>query len=206
MSIALIKAGSEAEARDELHLCRLLILLGNADARKTSTTTKRKAVEGITKLAKLDFLLRYPTYLERALIANNKKVDALKIEGRERTSIEAKMIRFRYGPWDPRYRRWLGLLSARNLVTLGVEGRTIQIGLTDSGRSLSATLATNPAFADLSKRSAIVTKAFGSLTATKIKDLVYEIFPELLDMRWGEEILTQSIDWGHGGATPVIEN
>ena len=78
--------------------------------RKTTPDTKAKAVKGITKLAKLDFLLRYPTCLERALHFVNTLRTPIrrKSQPRERTSIESKMIRFRYGRGDPRYRRWLG--------------------------------------------------------------------------------------------------
>ena len=44
------------------------------------------------------------------------------------------MVRFRYGPWDERYRRWIGLLVARNLVTTYVRGHTVHVGLTERGR------------------------------------------------------------------------
>jgi hypothetical protein len=122
MSLRLIKAVAETENLDDFHLGRLLVLLGSADARRSTAITKAKAVEGITKLAKLDFLLRYPTCLERALGELGKDPTEAAVHPRERTSIEAKMVRFRYGPWDARYRRWLGLLVARGLVTLGVAG------------------------------------------------------------------------------------
>src|SRR5580700_8564735 len=110
MSLRLVNAVADSENRDDLHLARLLVLLGSADARRTTPITKAKAVEGITKLAKLDFLLRYPTCLERALSELGRDPREAQVQPRERTSIEAKMVRFRYGPWDGRYRRWLGLL------------------------------------------------------------------------------------------------
>ena len=68
MSLGLLKAAARAESSDGLHLMRLLILLRCADKRGRMP----KPVEGITKLAKLDFLLRYPVYLERALIQLGK--------------------------------------------------------------------------------------------------------------------------------------
>ena len=135
MSLRLVKAAADSENDDSLHLARLLLLLGSADARKTTAITKARAVEGITKLAKMDFLLRYPTCLERVLAILDKSSEDVAVQERERTSIESKMIRFRYGPWDARYRRWLGLLSSRGLVRLAVEGNTIVIGLTDAGRA-----------------------------------------------------------------------
>ncbi|KAK0332333.1 hypothetical protein LTR94_025312, partial [Friedmanniomyces endolithicus] len=120
---------------------RLLVLLRCADKRGRTP----KPVEGITKLAKLDFLLRYPVYLERALVARGKSPDAVHLSPRERTTVETRMIRFRYGPWDGRYRRWLSLLSARGLVTLSLSGRKIEIGLTDAGRAAPERVADLPA-------------------------------------------------------------
>jgi hypothetical protein len=49
------------EGDDSLHLGRLLVLLEAFGGRRGD-----QPIEGLTKLAKLDFLLRYPVYLERA--------------------------------------------------------------------------------------------------------------------------------------------
>ena len=189
MSLRLLKTLADTENGDDLHVSRLLILLESADARKRTPETKAKAVEGITKLAKLDYLLRYPTSLERALKRLNKDAADVQVLPRERTSIEAKMIRFRYGPWDARYRRWLGLLHARDLVTLGVTGNTIEIGLTDRGREVAGTLRLNPLNADLARRSDLTIAAVGSMSATRLKDFVYETIPEIIDMKWGEALM-----------------
>jgi hypothetical protein len=188
MTLRLVQAVAETEQLDDFHLSRLIVLLGSADNRKQTASTKAKAVEGITKLAKLDFLLRYPTYLERALTAVQQSPDLARVEPRERTSIETKMVRFRYGPWDSRYRRWLGLLSARGLVRLGLEGNTVIIGLTDTGRELARALRHHREFALLAERSDVVVRAVGGMPGTKLKNFVYRVFPEITDMKWGEEI------------------
>lgn len=185
MSLSVLKAAADTENADGLHLARLLVLLRSADKRGKSTP---KPVEGITKLAKLDFLLRYPVYLERALAALNKSPAEAAVLPRERTTVETKMIRFRYGPWDGRYRRWLSLLSSRGLITLSLSGRKIEIGLTGRGRTLADELATRPAFKDFATRGAVVMKAVGAMSATKLKDFVYEIVPEITGMKWGAEI------------------
>ncbi|VVT10008.1 conserved hypothetical protein [Sphingomonas sp. EC-HK361] len=188
MSLRLVQAVAETENLDDFHLGRLLVLLASADARKSTPSTKAKAVEGITKLAKLDFLLRYPTALERALIELGRDPADAKVQPRERSSIEAKMVRFRYGPWDARYRRWLGLLAARGLVILGLQGNTVQIGLSDAGRVLAAEFQADPLFADLARRADVVMKAVGPMSATRLKDFVYVAIPEIVDMKWGREI------------------
>src|ERR1700722_711781 len=184
MSLRLVKAVAETENLDDFHLARLLVLLGSADARKTNPITKARAVEGITKLAKMDFLLRYPTCLERVLSKLDRQPSDVAVHDRERTSIETKMIRFRYGPWDARYRRWLGLLSSRGLVRLAVEGNTVVIGLTGSGRGLAEIINKNGLFSELVRRSDLTVKAVGSMSATRLKDFVYEAVPEITDMKW----------------------
>ncbi len=174
MSLRLVKAAAESENDDSLHLARLLILLGSADARKTNPITKARAVEGITKLAKMDFLLRYPTCLERVLTKLDRQPADVAVQ--------------EYGPWDARYRRWLGLLSSRGLVRLAVDGNTVVIGLTDAGRALAETIKSNVLFSELARRSDLTVKAVGSMSATRLKDFVYEAIPEITDMKWGEEI------------------
>ena len=185
MSLSVLKAAADAENADGLHLARLVVLLRSADKRGKGGP---KPVEGITKLAKLDFLLRYPVYLERALMALNKSPAEAAVLARERTTVETKMIRFRYGPWDGRYRRWLSLLSSRGLIIVSLSGRKIEIGLTDRGRILADDLTARPAFADFATRAAVVMKAVGAMPATKLKNFIYEIVPEITGMRWGAEI------------------
>jgi hypothetical protein len=184
MSMRLVRAVAETENLDDFHLSRLLILLRSFDSHRGN----QKTVEGIMKLAKLDFLVRYPTYFERSLAALGKNPDDVGVEQRERTSIESTMIRFRYGPWDSRYRRWLGLLMARQLVTLSVQGRTIHVGLTERGRDVADTFRADSLYATVSARSDLLSKTVGKMSATKLKDFVYQVFPELVDMKWGAEI------------------
>jgi hypothetical protein len=182
MSLELIRFAARAENSDELHMARLLLLL------KAFERGKDKKVEGIMKLAKLDFLLRYPNCLEKVLTQKNIKLEQADIQDYERNTVETKMIRFRYGPWDNRYRRWLGLLIAKGLVIAYVEGKTIYVGLTEQGKIIANNVADSPDFEVLDKRSQLIIKAVGNLTATKLKEFVYETFPEILDKKWGEDI------------------
>ena len=182
MALELVRAVAMAENSDAFHLGRLLLLMLAFD------DTKAQSIDGITKLAKLDFLLRYPNCLERALAAVKRSVEEADIQDYERTTIESKMIRFKYGPWDNRYRRWIGLLVARGLIKVDLEKRTIRLSLTDKGREVAATFSQDSAYSDLKLRSQIVKQAFGKLSSSKIKDFIYTTFPELADMKWGEEI------------------
>ncbi len=182
MSIRLIKSVAETEKADDLHLVRLLLLLREADLKSGKT------IAGIMKLAKLDFLLRYPNCLERVLVEKGKKTERANIQNYERTSIESKMIRFRYGPWDKRYRRWIGILIAKGLVVSYKKGKTIHVGLTDQGRSLSEELLQEESFQDLAIRSNEIIKTVGSMSATGLKDFIYKVFPEIISLKWGEDI------------------
>ena len=99
MSLKLVHLAAEIECSDEFHVARLILLLKAAAGRSD------KPIKGIMKLAKMDFLLRYPNCLARVLKAIGKEAKAQEIPTEELNTIEARMIRFRYGPWDKRYRR-----------------------------------------------------------------------------------------------------
>jgi len=183
MSLRIVRAAAEAENSDDFHLSRLLVLLRAAGGRKNA-----KTIAGITKLAKLDFLLRYPTCLERALRSIHNSPERAQVKEHERISIESKMIRFRYGPWDGRYRRWIALLVAKGLAETYVQVNTVHVHLTPQGIEVADRLRELPDFADIDERSQVIASVFGGLSAMRIKDFVYETFPELLSMKWGEDI------------------
>ena len=149
---------------------------------------KSRPVEGLTKLAKLDFLLRYPNCLERALASAGKDSRKAEVAEFERTTIESKMIRFRYGPWDHRYRRWVALMAAQGLVAINVKGKTVELWPTPDGKAVASVLADQESLEDLVARAKIVAKSFGNRSGMDLKNFIYVTFPELTDMKWGEEI------------------
>lgn len=184
MALELVQALARTELDDNLHMARLLMLL----AAGTNRDGKAKPIDGVTKLAKLDFLLRYPNCLERALRASNKSTAPARINEFERTTIESKMVRFRYGPWDHRYRRWIALLVSKGLLHAWVEGRTVKIQLTERGQQSAAQLSDSEDLHDISDRAKLVVRSFGSMSGTALKDFVYATFPEITNMRWGDPI------------------
>jgi len=182
MSLKVVHLAAKIENADDFHLARLLLLL-RAGAGRSS-----KPVQGIMKLAKMDFLLRYPNCLVRVLRALGKQQATESISEEERNTIEARMIRFRFGPWDKRYRRWIGLLVSRGLAHAYLDGRTVNVKLTDAGHEIANQLASRNEFEPLAVRSRLIASAVGSFSATKLKGFIYEVFPEIVDMRWGKEI------------------
>jgi hypothetical protein len=170
------------EEDDNIHLGRLLILLATF-AEKDGTGT----IGGLTKLAKLDFLLRYPVYLERALQAKNASAKDMNIAEYERKSVESSMVRYRYGPWDFRYRRFINLLVAKGLAKVEIKGKTIDAGLTPKGVNTAKTLAQDERFHDIVGRAKILKRYF-NLSGTNLMKFIYKTFPEIVTLRLGEEI------------------
>jgi len=189
VSLKIVQTAAAVETSDEFNEARLLLLLW-ASAGRSQTP---KPLDGIMKLAKMDFLLRYPNMLVRALkaIAGEKSTAtkaAAAIPEEDLDTIEARMIRFRYGPWDPRYRRWLSILVAKGLAHVFHEGRTVKILLTEKGNELAVQLSKTDAFGALAKRAKTVNLAVGDMAPTRITGFVYKIAPELVDMKWGGRI------------------
>jgi hypothetical protein len=182
MSLRSIHLAAKIENTDDFHIARLLLLLNAAGGRSA------KPMKGIMKLAKMDFLLRYPNCLVKALYSFGKYKELQTISEAERNTIEARMIRFRFGPWDKRYRRWISLMVSRGLANTYLDGKTVNVKLTDNGREIAFHLADLPEFESLSVRSHLVSTIVGNYSATKLKNYIYELFPEIIGMRWGKEI------------------
>ena len=183
MSFRIVRAAIAAEKESMLHEARLLLLLAGCSHRGDGS------IEGFTKLAKLDFFLRYPVYFERAVKKLRRRPPEVPMLPHERNTVESKMIRFRYGPWDPRYRSWIGILTAKGLVNARGEGRgSVHLTLTESGRDVAETLALLPDFSDLAARANLVGQVAGGQTGNHLKELVYETVPEIGGMTWGEQI------------------
>ena len=189
MTLRLIKTAARIEASDEFHEARLLLLLNAAGGR----AEQPRPVDGIMKVAKMDFLLRYPNCLQRAIAAIKdadvpRFVKAAQIPEEQMNTIEGQMIRYRFGPWDKRYRRWLSILGAKKLATVHKEGRTIKVQLTIRGRELANELADLPEFVPIVERARLVVGAVGYMPATRLKDFIYQTFPEIVGMSLGETI------------------
>jgi hypothetical protein len=164
---------AEGEAR--------LLLLINAFSRQ------QEGLQGRTKLAKLDFLLRYPEFFERALIAKGVDPDSAAAATSERNPVELRMVRFRYGPWDPSYFALLGSLIGRGLVEVIPYSRGLGYRATDKGKSLARDLSSEPAFEQLATRSELLKRHFNQTGAT-LKQMVYDLFPEVTTAAWREAL------------------
>jgi hypothetical protein len=159
---------------------RLLLLI---DAFSSPTTT----LEGRTKLAKLDFLIRYPAFLRRALRVRNVPAD-LPDPSPEEYTIAQRMVRFRYGPWDPAYYALLGSLLGRGLIETIPQVRYVGFRVTAKGHMLAEQLAESEAWSDTVARLRLLKRAFPTQGGTFLKDFIYKHFPEVTQATWGESL------------------
>jgi hypothetical protein len=174
---------SSLEKDENIHLGRLLLLLHIFNGEN-----RAGEIEGLTKLAKLDFFLRYPVYLQRAMQISGKELKRGVPQEYERMSVEAKMVRFRYGPWDFRYRRFLNTLIGKRFAYIRQEGRSYYLGITDEGVQAALKLELNPAFADLIDRAKTIKSNF-NFSGTWLMRFIYKNFPEIGSLQYGHEIL-----------------
>lgn len=122
--------------RDPLvvHIARVLLLID-------TFTGKSAVLRGLPKLARLDFLLRFPVYLEALLDERGRPLPfALRPTYHERRAPEAALIRWKYGPWDHRYYPMLGRLVGQALVQADITGGILVLRTTDNGRQAAASL------------------------------------------------------------------
>lgn len=180
----LVKEIAVLDADSELHAARLLILIS-----AFSGENQDNSIEGLTKLAKLDFLLRYPVMLERALEAKSRSMKELLLERYERLSVESEMVRYRFGPWDHRYREFLNILAAKGLISIKLEGRKVVISLSTRGYSLAEELEEKLLFQPYARRSKLLKRHF-DLKATTLMQFIYETFPEVISLRSNQRIPT----------------
>jgi DNA-binding PadR family transcriptional regulator len=146
----------------ELHGARLLLLL------KLCGIAGR--IEGLTKLAKMDFFVRYPAFFERLAVPS-----AANAQSRTST-VESSMIRHHYGPWDKRYYQILPFLEARDLISITKVGSAYVFRLTERGKRMAGELEKLPEFTGQVEQMKSVKRVLGQRSGTAIKKLIYELF------------------------------
>jgi hypothetical protein len=173
-------AGSSILADDilEFHAARLLLLIRFCG--------KKSCIEGLTKMAKLDFFVRYPQFF--ATICDN-----LQSSVTPSTSVmESAMIRYHYGPWDRRYYQVLGYLEGRQLIEVARHSGKgpFYLCLTEKGKKTAEGLASSPSFSELIEQMKRVKKALGNRTGSSLKKLIYDTFSNEVSLRGlGERII-----------------
>ena len=173
------------------HAARLLLLIRFCGKPRTGSPGALTGIEGRTLLAKLDFFLRYPAYLKRAAEILKKDLsneDLGLIQDDEVHSVESRMVRYLYGPWDHVYYPALAYLIGKELVTTEVRGGTEVFRLTPMGWDVAGQLAQEPAYGDLARRADTAYRLFRQYKGSGLKGFIYDYFPEVVNRGLGAMI------------------
>ncbi len=162
----------------EFHAARILLLLHHSNGK----------IEGRTKLAKLDFFLRYPTALKQAINSGLvKNVDIGETLHIVANSIESKMIRYRYGPWDPKYPSVIAFLQSLHLIEV-LSDRMETYQLTSEGSEAVEKLLDDDSFHNLDANCQAVARTLGQWNGTTLKNFIYEHFDVITELTMGQPI------------------
>jgi hypothetical protein len=166
----------------DFHAARLLILLSICGEGKS------RVIEGRTKATKLDFFLRYPTFLEKAQRVLADRGEPHSVFAARGQAVESPMIRYRYGPWDPRYRTYIQFLESRGLIR--VYGEAVErVALTSKGINAAKVFVELDAFAPLVRRAQAMVGNLASWRGTRLKDFVYDVLvAEVAELSLGTQI------------------
>ena len=153
----------------ELHAARLLLLFHYCGS--------NEKVEGLTKLAKLDFFVRYPNFFKRAARYLGKAVEVVNDQ------TESPMVRHHYGPWDKRYYQVLAFLESRGLITVKKRGNIYEFTLSALGQEKVRLLSESKPFISAVEQMKAVKKIFGRKNGNQLKNIVYDIFDKEVKQR-----------------------
>ena len=148
----------------EFHAARLLLLFRICGVKDT--------IDGLTKMAKLDFFVRYPQFFARVSAFLQKQPKSVT------QSVESSMVRHHYGPWDKRYYHVLAYLEGKGLITVAKSGSTFQFQLTSVGKEAADALKEKDSFARLVQQMKAVKKELGSKSGSVLKKIIYQVFQE----------------------------
>lgn len=166
---------ARAMVREDLayHQLRVLLLVDAVAA----TPGHASKLDGLTKLAKLDFLVRYPD-LAPVVLDDRAPLPRLSSP----VAVEAPMIRYKYGPWDDRYYPVIGALVGRGLLAY-TRGRRGSVALrpTAAGRRLAADVAASEAWSQIAQQCRDVAERSAGMTGSQLKDAIYERLPDLMN-------------------------
>lgn len=163
------------------HQARVLLLVR---AVATAPGHSRR-LDGLTKLAKLDFLVRYPA-LAGVVLDRIDDADPRMHVGEDDLAAPAEaedpMTRYKYGPWDDRYYPVIGALVSRGLLRY-VKGRRGSVALTatPAGKRFADSLTEDASWRVVAERCEAVAEAASGMTGNALKERIYERLSDLMD-------------------------
>ena len=159
-------------SRLDYHSVRILILIASYNV------AHKQPLDGLTKLAKLDFLVRYPMFLQQLTerISGQSLPDPIRPTDAERLGVESRMVRYKYGPWDDRYYPILGTLIGLGLVTPSSGKGRVALSVTAEGAAIAESLSRQAPWETVAGRCSFVAYTF-DMTGSKLKDTIYRELP-----------------------------
>ena len=170
------------------HAARLLLLIQYCGKPRTRGSAKLPGIEGRTLLAKLDFFLRYPAYLRKAakILKRSFSDENLGlVPDDEVRSVESRMVRYLYGPWDHIYYTTLAYLIGKELIVIEMKRGTEVFRLTSTGQDAAISLGQEPEYASLVQRADTTYRLFNKYSGSRLKDFIYAHFPEVVGRKLG---------------------
>jgi len=170
-------AGSPILADDvlEFHAARILMLI------RLCGTANR--INGLTKMAKLDFFVRYPQFFHVMCRKLGVSIEPIT------QTVESSMLRFHYGPWDKRYYHILAYLEGKELITVTQDGKQLQLRLTELGRNTAERIGGEEAFKEIAAHMKSVKKVLGGKSGSTLKKWIYQVFEQEVASRAMDEVI-----------------
>ncbi|SFF45491.1 hypothetical protein SAMN04487969_14155 [Paenibacillus algorifonticola] len=173
MSMSLIEQIIILDERDELDNIRALLLIYTLIGNKNDKIT----IE-LVKLAKMDFLLKYPSALDSVLTNLNKKKD-IHITEAEMNNIETNILSFRFSPWSSNFRKLMVLLNAKSLIDWKLREKSLDIYQTSKGLSLYNDILSFGEFKNMHIQSKAIKTNILALSTIKLDSLLSTALTEL---------------------------
>lgn len=175
------------------HAARLLLLVAFCGKPRGKQAKSLPGIEGRTLLAKLDFFLRYPLYLKKAAVIEGRASELIDEDYGmqpeiEEFSVESRMVRYLYGPWDHIYYPALAYLIGKGLITVDKKGRTEVFRITEIGIGMAERIAGDEAYEDLAARAKTAYRVLNKYGGNGLKNFIYNNFPEIVNRDIGETI------------------
>lgn len=175
--VLLIDQIKRLDSNIELETARMVLLL-------LPFATAKKNIDSISKLTKLDFLLKHPLILAKALQNIGVSPSLVMLQNFEKSSFESTLAGYKFGPWDSYSRKLLNVLCAKGLVDMNA--RKGSITLTENGIRLAELLASNDTFQDLFDNAQLLFKHFDKSNPW-LTDTIYSVIAEPLSIESGGE-------------------
>lgn len=157
---------------------RLLILIDEVGA-AVEHSARVRVIHGTLKLAKLDFLLRYPEYLYQAV-----KIVSPSTEKYWNDVRAHPMSKYKMGPFEREYYNVFALLDSRGWTETirsgGLLSRERSFFLTRLGREfIAAELAHEAKWKEHQEVARVIRQFFGNWTGAELKNFLYQQFPKI---------------------------